>query len=174
MRAATNKKSLPSLYGDAFLASPGCSQEIIQNESRLEKAFCCFTGTRFGRPRALAAERKQKINERRKITPSETLRGDVFLASPGVGRVRTHLPVEGLPALVVRAFTVRKLPRPFALHVEHLRLTFLRLEQLLDLFNTDIGVEKSINAHPDSAETPPAEAFCSDACVSESHSRGET
>lgn len=34
----------------------------------------------------------------------------------------------------MRAFTVCKLPRPFALHVEHLRLAFLRLEQLLDLY----------------------------------------
>ena len=49
-----------------------------------------------------------------------------------------YLPVEGFAALVLRALTVCKLPRPFALHVQHLRLTFLRLEQFLDLFNPDI------------------------------------
>lgn len=48
-----------------------------------------------------------------------------------------HLAVESLPTLVVGALSVCELARSLALHVQHLCLAFLGLEQLLNLLPVD-------------------------------------
>lgn len=48
--------------------------------------------------------------------------------------LRPDLAIERFATLVVSALAVRELARPLALHVQHLGLAFLGLDQLLDLF----------------------------------------
>lgn len=48
-----------------------------------------------------------------------------------------HLAVESLATLIVRALSVCELARSLALHVQHLGLAFLGLEQLLNLLPVD-------------------------------------